>query len=227
MIGILKDKMTRQSNNDNFYTLEKDDSQSMKKYTDNDEDPAMDLHAIMRQDSWKNTNSSSMKREMMNRVRSSSWDGDDNVFQTDRKKSQNLSVEHQGDAETNLRHQTVQTYEFRINDGMTNTQPIHNSSENGTNLFFPTTQLSTHPNEGERKSWVSADQANLLRPQNQNIAEGSPSGRKNDVRKDNIGISEVERIDSEEGSQLSDSRASPQLNNELKIGNNTPSTGKK
>jgi len=210
----------------------------MKKYTDNDEDPAMDLHAIMRQDSWKNTNSSSMKREMMNRVRSSSWDGDDNVFQTDRKKSQNLSVEHQGDAETNLRHQTVQTYEFRINDGMGNTQPIHNSSENGTNLFFPTTQLSTHPNEGERKSWVSADQANLLRPQNQNIAEGSPSGRKSnpmgphklnvkdDVRKDNIGISEVERIDSEEGSQLSDSRASPQLNNELKIGNNTPSTGK-
>lgn len=47
----------------------------MKKYTDNEEDPAMDLHAIMRQDSWKMTNSSSMKREMMNRVRSSSWDG--------------------------------------------------------------------------------------------------------------------------------------------------------
>ena len=60
---------------DNFYTLEKDEDGSLKKYTDNDEDPAMDLQAIMSKDSWKMTNSSSMKREMMNRVRSSSWDG--------------------------------------------------------------------------------------------------------------------------------------------------------
>lgn len=117
---------------------------------------------------------------------------------------------------------------------MANTQPINNSSEHGTNLLFPTGQLSTQPNEEGRKSWISADKANLLRPQSrgimrncgdnskidQNIREGSPAGHrgnpigphklniKDHIRKDNVGISEIERSESEDVSQLSASRPS-------------------
>lgn len=123
---------------------------------------------------------------------------------------------------------------------MGNMQSNNNSNGKGNNLLFPETQMSTLPNEQERKSWLSPDQANPLRPKStgkilrnggdnskidQNIREGSPAGRrgnpigphklnvKDDVKKDNVGVSEIERIDSEEPSQLSASEASNYFEN--------------
>ncbi len=137
-----------------------------------------------------------------------------------------------------MRRQTVQSYEFRINDGMGNTKPISNGSGTGNTLLFPETQMTTLANEQEKKSWLSPDQSNPLRPKStgkilrnggdnskidQNIREGSPAVRrgntmgphklnvKDDIKKDNVGVSEIERIDSEEPSQLSASGMSNTL----------------
>jgi len=86
MIDMIKEKINFQTQKgisfsfyriqmfpDNFYTLDKEEDASLKR-TENDEDPALELHHIIHQDSWKSPMLDEHNQPKLSHVKSYSWD---------------------------------------------------------------------------------------------------------------------------------------------------------